>query len=30
MSDRDGRGVVNELDDGLAHLKDLDLTWVLI
>ena len=26
-SDRDGGGVMDELDDGRAHLKDLDVTW---
>lgn len=26
-SDQGGRGVVDELDDGLARLNDLDLTW---
>ena len=26
-SDRDGRGDVHELDDHLAHLNDLDMTW---
>lgn len=25
-SDRDGRGVIDELDDGLTHLNDLALT----
>ena len=26
-SDRGGGGVVDELDDGLAHLNDLDVPW---
>ena len=26
-SDGGGVGVVDELDDGLAHLNDLDVTW---
>ena len=26
-SDRGGGGVVDELDDGLARLNDLDMTW---
>ena len=27
MSDRGGGGVVDELDDDLAHLNDLGVTW---
>ena len=28
-SGRDGGGLVEELDDGLLHLKDLYVTWSL-